>query len=194
LLNIIIGQLALERSGICPDVIRLNFNMTAIVNSMLQQAEYDSAMMNMETLQSQLEQWKTKAEENEKTAKLVKEYKDNINRKDEEIKRLKEQVVSLTGGESKVKNTTKRLSVMPNLTPDQPVTEESEGIVKKALLKLSEMPGFMESENSISPKKAQTPLNKSSVSETDSPMNSRNKLSGNDEVNERNLLIVRCNG
>lgn len=98
---------------------QLNLNVTAIVNSMLQKVDYDGAMAGIENLQSQLEDWKNKAEEFEKTAKLAKEYKDNLVSKDYEIKRLKEQIVSLNGGESRVKNATKRFSVAPNFTDDE---------------------------------------------------------------------------
>jgi hypothetical protein len=94
LLDIITRQIVLEKDCLAPDVVKINQTISFIVSGMIEKAEYEIAMLNLNSTQAKLDELEGKVEFWEKTEKLVKEYKDMLAKKEEEIKQLKDSVVS----------------------------------------------------------------------------------------------------
>lgn len=107
LMEIITRQTALERNGLAPDITRLNINIQAVVQDMIDQKEFEIALATSASLKAQIQEWELKVDSWEKSARLAKEYKEIIAKKDAEIKRINALNNSITGA---VQNSVNRLS------------------------------------------------------------------------------------
>ncbi|KAJ3386405.1 Dishevelled associated activator of morphogenesis 2 [Lobulomyces angularis] len=117
LLSIIVSQVALERNGLAPDITRFNVNVEKSVSHLVTTEEYEVQKVNFAALENQMEEWRAKVENWERNEKLLREYKEILIRKDEELRRLKENNKNLNNNSStiKVKDTAKRMSSQINV-------------------------------------------------------------------------------